>query len=117
VPLEPGTARLAKGADHGGDQRLDQPVIPARTRSAITSGSALTLGGCRADTGLLYLPGDGGAVAYCAVADRLADQTMTALSEGEQILGRLGAIVLARWWPGPGPVPVRAGWLPGSGGR
>jgi beta-lactamase class A len=73
------------------------------------------VGGCRADTGLLYLPGDGGAVAYCAVADRLADQTMTALSEGEQILGRLGAIVLARWWPGPGPVPVRAGWLPGSG--
>jgi hypothetical protein len=42
---------------------------------------------------------------------------MTALSEGEQILGRLGAIVLARWSPGPGPVPVRAGWLPGSGGR
>jgi hypothetical protein len=117
VPLEPGTARLAKGADHGGDQRLDQPVIPARTRSAITSGSALMLGGCRADAGLLYLPGDGGAVAYCAVADRLADQTMTALSEGEQILGRLGAIVLARWSPGPGPVPVRAGWLPGSGGR
>ena len=71
--------------------------------------------GCRADTGLLYLPGDGGVVAYCAVADRLADQTMTALSEGDEILGRLGAIVLARWWPGPGPVPVRAGWLPGYG--
>jgi beta-lactamase class A len=69
--------------------------------------------GCRADTGLLYLPGDGGVVAYCAVADRLADQTMTALSEGDEILGRLGAIVLARWWPGPGPVPVRPGWLPG----
>jgi len=62
---------------------------------------------CRADAGLLDLPEDGGTIAYCAVADRLADQTMTALAEGNEILGRLGAIVLARWWPGPGPVPVR----------
>jgi beta-lactamase class A len=67
---------------------------------------------CRADVGVLYLPNGGGAVAFCAVADRLADQTMTALAEGAEILGRLGAIVLARWWPGPGPVPVRHGWLP-----
>ncbi len=36
-----------------------------------------------------------------------------ALSEGEEFLGRLGAIVFARWWPGPGPVPVRPGWLSG----
>jgi beta-lactamase class A len=72
------------------------------------------VGGCRTDTGLLYLPGDGGVVAYCAVADRLTDQSMTALAEGDEILGRLGAIVLARWWPGPGPVPVRPGWLPGQ---
>jgi beta-lactamase class A len=70
---------------------------------------------CRADTGVLSLPGDGGTIAYCAVADQLADQTMTALAEGEEIVGRLGAIVLARWWPGPGPVPVRPGWLPGAG--
>jgi hypothetical protein len=40
--------------------------------------------------------------------------TMTALAEGEVLLGRLGAIVLARWWPGPGPVPVRDGWLPAA---
>jgi Beta-lactamase enzyme family len=73
-------------------------------------------GGCRADTGLLYLPGNGGVVAYCAAADRLTDQTMSALAEGDEILGRLGAIVLARWWPGPGPVPVRAGWLPAADG-
>jgi hypothetical protein len=46
-------------------------------------------------------------VAYCAVADRLEDQTMTAVAEGERVVGKLGAIVLARWWPGPGPVPLR----------
>jgi len=67
--------------------------------------------GFRGDIGVLYLPGDGGAVAYCAVADRLEDQTMTALAEGEQVVGKLGAIVLARWWPGPGPVPLRPGVL------
>ncbi|MBO0806595.1 MAG: serine hydrolase, partial [Nocardiopsaceae bacterium] len=68
--------------------------------------------GCRTDAGLLFLPSGGGTVAYAAAADGLADHTMTALSEGEEILGRLGAIVLARWWPGPAPVPVRDGWLP-----
>lgn len=72
------------------------------------------VGGCRVEAGLLYLPGAGGTVAYCAAADGLADRTMTALAEGNEILGRLGAILLARWWPGPGPVPVRPGWLPAS---
>jgi beta-lactamase class A len=67
--------------------------------------------GTRTDAGLLLLP-DGGAVAYAAAAGGLADRTMTALAEGDEILGRLGAIVLARWWPGPGPAPVRDGWLP-----
>jgi beta-lactamase class A len=71
------------------------------------------VGGCRTDGGLLLLPNGGGTVAYAAAADGLADRTMTALAEGDEILGRLGAIVLARWWPGPGPVPVRDGWLPG----
>lgn len=71
-----------------------------------------SVGGCRADIGLLYLPGDGGTVAFAAAADDLADRSMTALAEGNDIIGRLGAIVLARWWPGPGPVPVRDGWLP-----
>jgi beta-lactamase class A len=70
------------------------------------------VGGCRTEAGLLFLPDGGGTVAYAVAADGLADQTMTALAEGDKTLGRLGAIVLARWWPGPGPVPVRAGWLP-----
>ncbi|MGH3169757.1 MAG: serine hydrolase, partial [Trebonia sp.] len=70
------------------------------------------VGGTRTDGGLLLLPDGGGTVAYAAAADGLADRTMTALAEGDEILGRLGAIVLARWWPGPGPVPVRDGWLP-----
>jgi beta-lactamase class A len=67
--------------------------------------------GCRTEAGLLYLPDGGGTVAYAAAADRLADRTMTALAEGDEILGLLGAIVLARWWRGPEPVPVRDGWL------
>jgi beta-lactamase class A len=71
------------------------------------------VGGCRTDGGLLLLPDGGGTVAYAAAADGLADRSMTALAEGDEILGRLGAIVLARWWPGPGPVPIREGWLPG----
>ncbi|HTX84386.1 MAG TPA: serine hydrolase [Streptosporangiaceae bacterium] len=70
-----------------------------------------SVGGCRVETGLLYLPGNGGTVAYCAAVDRLADRSMTALADGNEIVGRLGAIILARWWPGPGPVPVRPGWL------
>jgi beta-lactamase class A len=81
----------------------DGPAIASKTGS---------VGGCRVETGLLYLPGNGGTVAYCAAADGLADRSMTALAEGNEILGRLGAIILARWWPGPGPVPVRQGWLP-----
>jgi hypothetical protein len=46
------------------------------------------------------------------MTDGLSDATMTAMAEGDEILGRLGAIVLARWWPGPDPVPLRHGWLP-----
>ncbi|MBO0819475.1 MAG: serine hydrolase [Nocardiopsaceae bacterium] len=69
--------------------------------------------GTRTDGGLLFLPDGGGTVAYAAAAGGLADRTMTALAEGDEILGRLGAIVLARWWPGPGPVPVRDGFLDG----
>lgn len=92
---------------------LAAPGSPDHAQSLAVAHKTGYVGGCRTDTGLLYLPGDGGVVAYCAVADRLADQTMTALAEGDEILGRLGAIVLARWWSGPGPVPVRPGWLPG----
>jgi beta-lactamase class A len=93
---------------------LAQPGDPGATQAPAIAHKTGYVSGCRTDTGLLYLPGDGGVVAYCAAADRLADQTMTALAEGDEILGRLGAIVLARWWPGPGRVPVRPGWMPGA---
>jgi beta-lactamase class A len=88
----------------------DPPDLPGPNGPAVASKTG-SVGGCRVETGLLYLPGNGGTVAYCAAADRLADRSMTALAEGNEILGRLGAIVLARWWPGPGPVPIRQGWL------
>ena len=90
-------------AEPGDPPGPDGPAMAHKTGS---------IGGCRTESGLLYLPGDGGTVAYAAAADRLADRTMTALAEGDEVLGRLGAIVLARWWPGPGPVPIRDGWLP-----
>jgi beta-lactamase class A len=89
----------------------DPPYDPDEDGPAVASKTG-GIGGCRVEVGLLYLPGDGGTVAYCAVADRLADRTMSTLAEGDELLGRLGAIMLARWWPGPGPVPVRPGWLP-----
>ena len=95
---------IAEPADPPGP---DGPAMAHKTGS---------VGGCRTEAGLLYLPSDGGTVAFAAAADQLADRTMTALAEGNEILGRLGAIVLARWWPGPGPVPVRPGWLPAAGG-
>jgi len=98
-----------------GEQLAWKPDDVIGTASAVKVAIASktgSVGGCRVETGLLYLPGDGGTVAYCAAADHLADRSMTMLSEGNEILGRLGAIILARWWPGPGPVPVRQGWLP-----
>jgi beta-lactamase class A len=65
--------------------------------------------GCRAEVGVLGLP-DGTEVVYAVMADDLADTTMTALSEGDELLGKVGA-VLVRWaWQGPGPAPVRPGW-------
>jgi beta-lactamase class A len=89
------------------------PAEPPGPQAPAIAHKTGCVSGCRADTGLLHLPEAGGTIAYCAVADRLADQTMTALAEGEEVLGRLGAIVLTRWWPGPRPVPVRPGWLSG----
>jgi beta-lactamase class A len=95
---------------------ITEPGDPAEPDSVAMAHKTGSVGGCRTEAGLLYLP-DGGTVAYAAAADRLADRTMTALAEGNQILGRLGAIVLACWWPGPAPVPVRDGWLPAQSAR
>jgi beta-lactamase class A len=65
--------------------------------------------GCRAEVGVIALPG-GAKIAYAVMADDLADTTMTSLSEGSELLGRVGAALLRRWWEGPGGVPVRPGW-------
>ncbi len=63
--------------------------------------------GTRCDVGLIGLP-DGQDIAFAAVADDLTDLTMTSQSEGDLILGRVGALLLRHWWPGPTPVPLRA---------
>ena len=65
------------------------------------------LPGTRCDVGLIGLP-DGHDIAYAAVADGLADLTLSPHSEGDLLLGRIGSLLLRRWWPGPAPVPVRA---------
>jgi hypothetical protein len=74
--------------------------------------------GCRADTGLLHLPEGGGIVAYCAVADRLADQTMSVLAEGDEILGRSARSCSRAGGPGPARLRGRLpphGPVPGEG--
>jgi beta-lactamase class A len=83
-----------------GDQPGKWPSVANKTGA---------IGGCRADVGVITLPG-GPVVAYAVMADDLADETMTPLSEADELLGRVGAALLRRWWEGPGPVPVRAGW-------
>jgi len=65
--------------------------------------------GCRCDIGVMFLPHDT-KIAYAVMVDNLADTTMTTLSEGDEVLGRIGAALLRRWWPGPGAVPVRDWW-------
>lgn len=65
--------------------------------------------GCRAEVGVITFPG-GTKTAYAVIADDLADTTMTPLSEGNELLGRVGAGLLRRWWQGPGPAPLRRGW-------
>jgi beta-lactamase class A len=65
--------------------------------------------GCRADAGILTLPG-GPELAYAVMVDDLADRTLTALSEGDELLGRVGAALTRRFWQAEGGVGVRPGW-------
>ena len=65
--------------------------------------------GCRAEVGVVEMP-DGSELAYAVMADDLADNTMSALSEGDELLGRVGATLLRQWWRGPAPAPLRPGW-------
>ena len=65
--------------------------------------------GCRAEVGVIALPG-GTDFAYAVMADDLADTTMSSLSEGDELLGAVGAALLEKWWTGPGPAPLRPGW-------
>ena len=94
--------------------KVAEPNDPPGPGGPAIASKAGWTSGRRVETGLLYLPGDGGTIAYAAAAENLADQSMTALAEGDELLGRLGAVVLARWWPGPAPLPIRPGWLPGA---
>jgi beta-lactamase class A len=64
--------------------------------------------GCRAEVGVISLPG-GTRIAYAVMADDLVDTTLTSLSEGNELLGRVGAALLRRWWQGPGAPPLRPG--------
>lgn len=105
-------ATLAHQQAHGGVPRaflhLAGPGEPSGQWPRIANKTG-SINGCRADVGLVELPGDS-VVAYAVMAAELADDTMTALSEGDELMGRVGAALLRRWWTGPGPVPVRAGW-------
>lgn len=65
--------------------------------------------GCRAELGVIGLPG-GRRIAYGVMADELADRSMSVLSEGDELLGEVGAALLAHWWDGDGPPPLRPGW-------
>lgn len=65
--------------------------------------------GCRAEVGVVCLP-HGWEFAYAVMADDLADRTMSTLSEGDELLGRVGASLLRHWWPGPRAAPLRPLW-------
>ncbi len=95
-----GVPRAFLGLTGPGEPPVQWPLVASKTGC---------VPGCRAEAGVILLPG-GTEVAYAVMADDLDDQTMTALSEGDELLGRVGAAVLSHWWQGPGPVPLRPGW-------
>lgn len=87
---------------------LGEPGSPSpRSLSVMSKTGAAP--GCRAEVGLIVFP-DSTEVAYAVMADDLADTTMTALSEGDELLGRTGAALVSHWWPGPQAAPLRPGW-------
>lgn len=118
-------ATLAHQQSQGGVPRaflaLAEPGQPPGPWPSIANKTG-AVPGCRADIGVMGLPGDR-YIAYAVMADDLTDPTMTWLSEGDELLGHVGAALLRHWWPGPTDVPVRPGWpgvsslgRPGPGG-
>jgi len=87
---------------------LGSPAGPSQRWLSVSSKTG-AVAGCRAEVGLIGFPG-GAEVAYAVMADDLSDLTMTALSEGDELLGRAGAALVRRWWAGPGAPPLREGW-------
>jgi beta-lactamase class A len=87
---------------------LGEPGTPS-TRSLSVMSKTGAVPGCRAEVGLILFP-DGTEVAYAVIADDLADTTMTALSEGDELLGRTGAALVSHWWASPQAPPLRPGW-------
>jgi beta-lactamase class A len=95
-----GIPRAFLGLAEPGQAPDEWPAVASKTGS---------VPGCRTEVGVVSLP-DGSEFAYAVMADDLADTTMSALSEGDELLGRVGAALLRHWWPGPRPVPLRPGW-------
>jgi beta-lactamase class A len=63
------------------------------------------IAGTRADTGLLRLRGR--PVSYAIMTDGSADTALHVDQEGMRTVAATGAVLAERFWPGPGPAPVR----------
>lgn len=92
-----GIPRLFFDLREPGDPPEPLPTLASKTGA---------IPGCRSEVGVLGMPG-GGRVAFAVMVDDLLDMTMTPFSEGDDLLGEVGAGLLRQWWDGPGPVPLR----------